>query len=214
VAGANSNIDGAAAGTGVALEGDAEEEEEEEEGKEEEEEEEEEEDGKLFEDNPDADLLPTTPRKRRRVDGNDRGRNDIDTPDSSPMSSIATPRTPLDYSSELDMSSPARYPEDGSDTDDDDEDGDGDGGDVENGRESKRSRLDQSGTGINSKSNSRMKKQKKTSTTAKQKQAEERRSVEESRARTRHYEVVGVVRKKVVFALRPEPLVAPTILPA
>ncbi|OCF38434.1 hypothetical protein I317_07784, partial [Kwoniella heveanensis CBS 569] len=72
VAGANSNIDGAAAGTGVALEGDAEEEEEEEEGKEEEEEEEEEEDGKLFEDNPDADLLPTTPRKRRRVDGNDR----------------------------------------------------------------------------------------------------------------------------------------------
>ncbi|WOO83213.1 uncharacterized protein LOC62_05G006736 [Vanrija pseudolonga] len=35
----------------------------------------------------------------------------------------------------------------------------------------------------------------------------------ESKERTRHYEVVGVVRKKVVFALRPEPLVAATQLP-
>ncbi|KAL7422367.1 hypothetical protein Q5752_003013 [Cryptotrichosporon argae] len=31
--------------------------------------------------------------------------------------------------------------------------------------------------------------------------------------RTRHYEVVAVVRKKVVFALRPEPIVTATILP-
>ncbi|BEJ03010.1 hypothetical protein CcaverHIS641_0101850 [Cutaneotrichosporon cavernicola] len=31
--------------------------------------------------------------------------------------------------------------------------------------------------------------------------------------RVRHYEVVGVVRKKIVFALRPEPLVQPTPLP-
>ncbi|KAL1405820.1 hypothetical protein Q8F55_007498 [Vanrija albida] len=35
----------------------------------------------------------------------------------------------------------------------------------------------------------------------------------ESKERTRHYEVVGVVRKKVVFALRPEPLVSATQLP-
>ncbi|WVO14481.1 hypothetical protein L204_102116 [Cryptococcus depauperatus] len=35
----------------------------------------------------------------------------------------------------------------------------------------------------------------------------------EEKERTRHYAVVGIVRKKVVFALRPEPLVAPTMLP-
>ncbi|BEI87466.1 uncharacterized protein CcaverHIS019_0101840 [Cutaneotrichosporon cavernicola] len=35
----------------------------------------------------------------------------------------------------------------------------------------------------------------------------------EEEQRVRHYEVVGVVRKKIVFALRPEPLVQPTPLP-
>ncbi|TXT08848.1 hypothetical protein VHUM_02976 [Vanrija humicola] len=47
-----------------------------------------------------------------------------------------------------------------------------------------------------------------------QRAAERRRKRKrESKERTRHYEVVGVVRKKVVFALRPEPLVAATPLP-
>ncbi|ORX38338.1 hypothetical protein BD324DRAFT_620478 [Kockovaella imperatae] len=35
----------------------------------------------------------------------------------------------------------------------------------------------------------------------------------EKQVRTKHYEVVGVVWKKVVFALRPEPIVTATVLP-
>ncbi|ORY35730.1 hypothetical protein BCR39DRAFT_511764 [Naematelia encephala] len=41
----------------------------------------------------------------------------------------------------------------------------------------------------------------------------ERKQAQDGKERTRHYEVVGIVRKKVVFALRPEPIVTATILP-
>jgi hypothetical protein len=45
------------------------------------------------------------------------------------------------------------------------------------------------------------------------KERRERRRAEAQAGRTRYYEVVAVVRKKVVFALRPEPLVKATQLP-
>ncbi|WVF67502.1 hypothetical protein IAT40_002258 [Kwoniella sp. CBS 6097] len=187
-------------GSAVALEGDAAEEDREDDDDDEEEseksEEEEEEEGRLFEPNPDADLLPTTPRKhkRRRLTTDtesDRGTSmamAMSIPSSSPMS-MATPRTPLDYSSELDMSSPARSDFDDlpSDTDEDEND--------EGARQKKKSRL-------NSKA-----------TTAKKGVKSKSAPAQADTSRTRHYEVVGVVRKKVVFALRPEPLVAPTVLP-
>ncbi|WVQ95124.1 hypothetical protein IAU59_002218 [Kwoniella sp. CBS 9459] len=205
-------LSGTAALEGDAIEEDRDEDEDDDEGdhdEEDEEEDEDEDDGRLFEPNPDIDLLPTTPRKRRRVAGGGTMSMTTTIPSSSPMSSIATPRTPLDYSSELDMSSPARFEE--SELDSTDDDGDSSG---EQSSKRKKSKLNKNGA-----TGPLPKKKNKNGRTVEKKGKKTGESILDSgagtvdRSRTRHYEVVGVVRKKVVFALRPEPLVAPTILP-
>lgn len=140
---------------GDAIEGDAEEEEEESSGEGEERtakkrkvDDDSDEEPPLFAPNPDD--LPLTPRGRQ--------------PPSS-SSPIYPPSAMRDYSSELDMSSPAR------DIDDSEDDGAED--------------------------------EEKVAVEAKRKAAKRKRERKEGeRERTRHYEVVGVVRKKVVFALR------------
>ncbi|WVR09446.1 hypothetical protein IAU60_006513 [Kwoniella sp. DSM 27419] len=152
-------------------------------GGDEDEEEEEEEEERLFEPNPDSLATPTRTSKNasRHV------------PSSSP---ISVPRTPMDYSSELDMSSPARSATDdfgfpmfrvGQDAGDFDHEQDDDSS-----RKGKRALAEVQPAGTSKK---------------------RKGDASGERERTRHYEVVGIVRKKVVFALRPEPLVAPTMLP-
>ncbi|RXK42344.1 hypothetical protein M231_00334 [Tremella mesenterica] len=46
-----------------------------------------------------------------------------------------------------------------------------------------------------------------------EKKRRKKRKLEHDKERTRYYEVVGLVRKKVVFSLRPEPIVTATVLP-
>ena len=158
---------------------------------------EEEEDGPLFPD------IHTTPH-HSRTNGKPNGH----VPSSS--SPFYPPSTPLDYSSDLDASSPARdwqvdqfgEPQNGDEEDKEDD-------------EDARERREVEGMRV-----------KRDESRAKVKARRKR----EEKERTRHYEVVGVVRKKVVFALRwvrtivillqadgiasrPEPIVTATVLP-
>ncbi|WVW85417.1 hypothetical protein I302_107455 [Kwoniella bestiolae CBS 10118] len=167
-------------GNTTKLEGDAMNEEEEAESSEEEEEE------NLFEQDE-----PSTPLRN----GNEKGKGKGMEYSSSP---VYPPLTPIDYSSDLEMaSSPARSEWDLTQDEDDDE-----------GRPSKRSKMDKSigtkGSGLGRSKDSKAERRVKE----KQKRLEQG-----EKERTRRYQVIGIVRRKVVFALRPEPLVAPTILP-
>lgn len=156
---------------GIAVQGDAVDEE-----SSDEEEEEDDEEGPLFEKDEDAETTPT---------------EDREAPGSS--SPFYPPSTPKDYSSDIEMSSPAQsqiddfgFPKRGREQDQDEDEED-----ISTERRKRRKLED-----------------------AKEKEKRERRKKRQGRKeRTRHYAVVGIVRKKVVFALRPEPLVAPTILP-
>ncbi|WVQ72093.1 hypothetical protein IAR50_001638 [Cryptococcus sp. DSM 104548] len=96
------------------------------------------------------------------------------------------PSTPRDYSSDIEMSSPMAPSSSKRPYSDDEED--------------------------EAEAEER-KKRKKLADARKAKREERKRKRGEGTERTRHYAVVGIVRKKVVFSLRPEPLVAPTILP-
>lgn len=160
---------------GIAVQGDAVDEESSDE--EDEEDEEDEGEGPLFEKDQNVETTPTKDRQALRS--------------SSPF---YPPSTPKDYSSDIEMSSPA-----GSQMDDfgfpkrgrsQDEDEDEENIDIE-----------------------RRKRRKLEEAKAKEKRERREKRREGRKERTRHYAVVGIVRKKVVFALRPEPLVAPTILP-
>ncbi|WWD19236.1 hypothetical protein CI109_103694 [Kwoniella shandongensis] len=175
-------------GKAVALEGDASEEESDDEGSDSEEEDEEE-DQPLFAANPD--MFPSTPSPTNKKRA----------PQSSSPMSWAPASTPKDYSSELDPSSPARsemddfgFPKRSQPVDEDDEENE----DEEERRRKKRKL-----------GKEKEKAEKEKAARAKAKRVKNK----DDKERTRHYEVVGVVRKKVVFALRPEPLVAPTLLP-
>ncbi|KAK8854624.1 hypothetical protein IAR55_003363 [Kwoniella newhampshirensis] len=108
--------------------------------------------------------------------------------DSSSPISRNPASTPKDYSSDLEQgSSPPQSSLPYTEAEDEE--------DEEESRKRKRLKLDKE----------KMKKVKA--------KAEAKLRYKGEKERTRHYEVVGVVRKKVVFALRPEPLVAPTLLP-
>jgi DNA mismatch repair ATPase MutL len=100
------------------------------------------------------------------------------TPDGRSSSPFFPSSAPRDFSSELDMSSPGRR----IDEDEDDEEPDDDQGEEE--LEARRRKVEEERKRVE----------------AKRKRKESR--AKEGRARTRHYEVVGVVRRKVVFALR------------
>ncbi|WWC63499.1 uncharacterized protein I303_106102 [Kwoniella dejecticola CBS 10117] len=171
-----------------------------------EDEEEEEEEGPLF---PKSDEIgiPVTPAKRRRVGDKLGERGDglmINPVSSSPFSEYQAPLTPMDYSSELDMSSPARSVDDFDKTEDEDEDEE----EEEDGkRPSKRSKNGNKIRPMGMSRKERRQKEKKLRLRAGEKEKEKERD------RVRSYAVVGIVKKKLVFALRPEPLVAPTILP-
>ncbi|WVQ79742.1 hypothetical protein IAT38_001842 [Cryptococcus sp. DSM 104549] len=119
---------------------------------------------------------------------------------SSPFS--YAPSTPKDYSSDIASSPPPSFSGPGGgkrprEEDDEDADEFAEDGGVEERRKRKRAEEEEK----------RKKKEKRERW--RRRQREERKEKE----RARHYAVVGVVRRKVVFTLRPEPLVAPTILP-
>ncbi|WWD02195.1 hypothetical protein V865_000233 [Kwoniella europaea PYCC6329] len=109
-------------------------------------------------------------------------------------SPVYAPLTPMDYSSDLEMdpSSPARSEWDQSEHDDQE--------DEDQERPNKRAKTKVNGGG-------------KISTVERRKKEKQKKLESGEKDRTRSYQVIGIVKRKVVFALRPEPLVAPTILP-
>ncbi|OXG14725.1 chromosome transmission fidelity protein 8 [Cryptococcus neoformans Tu401-1] len=104
------------------------------------------------------------------------------------------PSTSKDYSSDIEMSSPVRSQVD-------------DFGFPKRDREQGQDE-DEEDISVE-----RRKRRKLEEAKAKEKREGRKKRKEGRKERIRRYAVVGIVRKKVVFALRPEPLVAPTILP-
>lgn len=156
---------------GIAVQGDVvDEESSDEEYEEDEEDEEDEEEGPLFETDQNVETTPTKDRQAPRS--------------SSPS---YPPSTPKDYSSDIEMSSPAGSQMDGfgfpkrgrAQDEDEDEDEDEEDIDIE-----------------------RRKRRKLEEAKAKEKRERREKRREGRKERTRHYAVVGIVRKKVVFALR------------
>lgn len=137
-----------------------------------EEDEEDEEEGPLFETDQNVETTPTKDRQAPRS--------------SSPF---YPPSTPKDYSSDIEMPSPAGSQMDGfgfpkrGRAQDEDEDGDED--------------EDEEDIDIK-----RRKRRKLEEAKAKEKRERREKRREGRKERTRHYAVVGIVRKKVVFALR------------
>ncbi|OCF75818.1 hypothetical protein I204_03113 [Kwoniella mangroviensis CBS 8886] len=113
-------------------------------------------------------------------------------------SPVYAPLTPIDYSSDLEMdpSSPARSEWDQIEHDDQEDE------EQSQQRPNKRARTKVNGNGGG-----------KISKVERRKKEKQKKMESGEKDRTRNYQVIGIVKKKVVFALRPEPLVAPTILP-
>ncbi|WWC90547.1 uncharacterized protein L201_005483 [Kwoniella dendrophila CBS 6074] len=141
---------------------------------------------------------PITPQKRRKS-------QDLS---SSPIGyGNNEPLTPIDYSSELEFdpssppqsefSSPISNNKDKVEEEEEEEE-----------RPNKRIRNTTHLEGKNKKYNEKINKREKRK---KEKQKRIEKGLEKQRIRS--YQVVGIVKRKLVFALRPEPLVAPTILP-